>query len=83
MTQHNPLDTGHIQNEGHTPPYQTRGIAMGSTVSTNKLAAAFKATKSLEVTASELDVFLSLTQGMTGAKVIVQSNTPAMSSETA
>lgn len=56
---------------------------MGSTVSTNKLAAAFKATKSLEVTASELDVFLSLTQGMTGAKVIVQSNTPAMSSETA
>lgn len=43
----------------------------------------FKATKCLEVTASEFDVFLSLTQGLTGAKVIGRSNTPAMSSETA
>lgn len=43
----------------------------------------FKATKCLEVTASELDVFLSLTQGLTGAKVIGRSSIPAMSSETA
>ena len=43
VTQHLPLDTGHIRNEGE-PPNQTRGITMGSTVSTGKLAAAFKAT---------------------------------------
>ena len=43
----------------------------------------FKATKCLEVTASELDVFLSLTQGLSVAKVIGRSTSSAMSSEAA
>ncbi|MEX6780489.1 hypothetical protein [Pseudomonas aeruginosa] len=43
----------------------------------------FKATKCLEVTASELDVFLSLTQGLTGAKVIGRSTSPALGAEPA
>lgn len=42
----------------------------------------FKATKCLEVTVSELDVFLSLTQGLSVAKVIGRPSAPAMSSET-
>lgn len=46
-------------------------------------ALAFKATKCLEVTASELDVFLSLTQGLTGAKVIGRSTSLAMDAEQA
>lgn len=36
----------------------------------------FKATKNLEVTASELDVFLSLTQGLSVAKVIGRTSDP-------
>ena len=43
MTRPLPLDTGYIRNEGE-PPYQARGITMGSTVSTGKQVAAFKAT---------------------------------------
>ncbi|HBP6378407.1 TPA: hypothetical protein L6A07_24790 [Pseudomonas aeruginosa] len=44
-------------------------------------ALVFKATKCLEVTASELEVFLSLTQGLSGAKVIGRSTSQTMGSE--
>lgn len=43
----------------------------------------FKATKCLEVTASELEQFLYLTQGLSGAKVIGRSSTLANGSEQA
>lgn len=46
-------------------------------------ALVFKATKCLEITTSELEVFLSLTQGLTGAKVIGRSTPTDMGSEQA
>lgn len=54
--------------EGHDLQWQCADAARGLL---------FKATKCLEVTASELEVFLSLTQGISSPKVIGRSSAKA------